>query len=176
MKILKFAVIALSFVTLFSCGIPENKMTKAIPRVSTVDVQKYLGKWYEIVRMPAPFEDGLDNTTATYSLKADGKIDVLNEGTRNGVYEAARGVAWIPDASKPTELRVSFFFLVNSGYYIIELDEKDYQYAVVTSDSKDYIWILSRTPKMDEKLFKTLFAKIQNWGFDTSRLVYVKQN
>lgn len=154
----------------------KKQSTKDIPAVCQVDLERYLGTWYEIARLPHTFENGLDNVTATYSLRSDGKIDILNAGLKNGKKSEAKGLAWIPDKSCTGKLLVSFFRPIKSEYKIIKLDEKNYSYAVVTSSTKNYLWILSRKPKMDEAQYQELVAFAKSNGFDTSKLIRVEQN
>jgi apolipoprotein D and lipocalin family protein len=176
MKKLLFALLPLM---LISCA-TGNYAREGFPplqAVEKVELSRYLGRWYEIARFPFFFEDGLVNTTATYSLQADGNILVLNEGYRNtvsGNKETARGWAWIPDPKQTSRLKVSFFGPFASDYWVIMLDEKDYSYAVVSTGYK-YLWILSRTPVMDPGLYERLVKKAVEFGFDTSKLIPVPQ-
>ena len=98
--------------------------------------------------MPHGFEKGLDNVTAVYKLRDDGKIDVTNVGIKNGEKSEAKAIAWIGEKECPGRLFVSFFRPIKSEYNIIKLDEKNYDYAVVTSSSKKYLWILAEPQKL----------------------------
>jgi apolipoprotein D and lipocalin family protein len=153
----------------------ENS-TKDIPTICNVDLKRYLGTWYEIARFPHSFEKDLENVTATYNLKGDGKIEVINAGFKNGKKSVAKGTAWIPDESCSGRLLVSFFKPIRSEYKIIKLDEKDYSFAVVTSSKKSCLWILSREPKISQQLFDDLISFVSSKGFDTSKIVRVSQN
>jgi apolipoprotein D and lipocalin family protein len=175
----KLSVFAL-LVVLFSCS--TNNFVRegypALKSIGNIDLAKYLGKWYEIARYPFFFEDGLVNTTATYSLLENGNIKVVNEGyrdTTSGKKETALGEAWIPNKNITAELKVSFFGPFASDYWVIDLKTDDYSYAVVSSGYK-YLWILSRTPKMDEELYSLLLQKVTKLGFDISKLYKVPQN
>jgi lipocalin len=159
---------------LFS-GKPENS-TKDIPAICNVNLERYLGTWYEIARFPHSFEKGLENVTATYNLKSDGKIEVINAGFKNGEKSMAKATAWIPDESCTGKLLVSFFRPIKSEYNIIKLDEENYSYAVITSSTKNYLWILSREPRISDRLYDDLIAYIVANGFDTSKIIKVKQN
>jgi len=152
------------------------KDTNEIPPICDIDIKRYLGTWYEIARLPHAFEKGLDNVTAAYNLKGDGKIEVLNSGFKNGEKKMARGVAWIPDESCTGKLLVSFFWPFKSEYKIIKLDEENYSYAVVTSSVKDYLWILSREPKISNELFNDLISYASAQGFDVTKVIRVIQN
>jgi apolipoprotein D and lipocalin family protein len=145
--------------------------------IGKIDITRYTGKWYEIARFPFYFEDGLVNTTATYTLLADGRIRVLNEGYRDsqaGKKETAEGIAWVSNEERNAELKVSFFGPFSSDYWIIELDKNDYSYAMVCSGYK-YLWILSRTPVLDRTIYKALTDKAAELGFETTKLYEVPQ-
>lgn len=146
--------------------------------VKNVDINKYIGKWYEIARFPHSFEKNLQGVTATYSFLKNGKIRVVNEGrvdSLNGKIKVANGKAKIPNANEPGKLKVSFFLFFYSDYFILELDEVNYQYALVGSSSDKYLWILSRTPQMPDSTFKMLTEKAKNRGYDLSQLQMVEQ-
>ncbi len=165
------------FCLLLLLGACTGSGTKDIPSVSGLDVPRYMGKWYEIARLPHTFEKDLDFVTAEYTLRPDGRIRVLNQGMRNGVPSRAEGVAKLkdPDARPVSgELRVSFFGPFYGDYRIIELSG-DYSYAVVTSSSKDYLWILSRSPQLPAPLLSGLTDRLKSMGFETEKLEYPKQ-
>jgi apolipoprotein D and lipocalin family protein len=153
----------------------ENS-TKEIPAVCNVHLERYLGTWYEIARFPHSFEKGLENVTATYNLKSDGKIEVINAGFKNGKKSVAKATAWIPDESCNGKLLVSFFRPIKSEYKIIKLDKENYSFAVITSSTKNYLWILSREPKISEELYNDLISFVSSKGFDTSNIIEVNQN
>ena len=141
------------------------------------ELNNYMGKWYEIARFDHFFERGLQGVTATYTLRPDGYVKVLNRGFKdslNGKYSEAAGKAKIPDPSRPRNLKVSFFWIFYSPYNILELDQ-NYQYALIGSSSSDYLWILSRTPQMDEKTYSLLLEKARARGYDTNQLIKVIQ-
>jgi len=158
-----------------SCFTSKKSSTASIPVVKDFDLERYLGNWYEISRLPNSFEKNLDRVTATYTLREDGKIDVLNRGfdsTKNS-WKEAKGKAWIPDAQFPARLRVSFFWIFASDYKVIALDSVNYSYAMVTSGSKKYLWILSRTYQMDDESYTQLFQKAKEYGFEVDKLYKV---
>ena len=145
--------------------------------VSEFDLEKYLGTWYEIARYNHRFERGLVGVTATYSMRNDGKIKVVNAGYRdslNGRFSQVTGKAKIPDPANPAKLKVSFFLFFYGDYYVMELD-KDYQWAVVGSRTDKYLWILSRTPGLDPPVYSDILNRIQNRGYDTDQLILVPQ-
>ena len=145
--------------------------------VKDLDIERYLGTWYEIARFPHSFEKGLAGVTASYSLRDDGKIRVINQGYRGsleGRLSRAEGKAKIPDPANPARLKVSFFLFFYGDYYVLELD-KDYRWAMIGSSSPDYFWILSRTPRMDEEIYRMLLENAKRRGYDLSRLIRVEQ-
>jgi len=146
--------------------------------VSGVDLNKYLGKWYEIARFNHSFEKGLVGVTATYSLRTDGKIKVLNEGYRNtfkGKHKVAIGKAKIPDPKDLAKLKVSFFLNFYADYLIMELDGVNYQYAMIGSNSANFIWILSRTPVLPDSVYNMLVEKAKKRGYAVDKLIKVIQ-
>jgi len=168
---------------LLTFGFSVTTVTKAehIPlrTVEYVDVQKYLGKWYEIARFDQSFQRGCTATTAEYSLRRDGDIRVKNtcrKDSPNGKLKVAEGRAWIKDQKTNSKLKVQFFLkslklpLFSGNYWIIELDQ-DYQYAVVGDPSRKFLWILSRTVKMEDSVYDRLVNKAKFLGFDTSKLL-----
>jgi apolipoprotein D and lipocalin family protein len=162
---------------LSSCVTPQNLRTDAIPAVAQLDLQRYAGNWYEIVRMPHRFEAHLQQVTASYTILPDGKISVLNRGydVENGKWSEAEGSAWRPDEQVPGELKVSFFWIFSSLYKVILLDEAEYQWAVVTSTSKEYLWVLAREPQMPDEKLQPILDRLAVWGFDLDKLQYVDQ-
>ena len=149
------------------------KTTQELNTVDYVDLERYQGKWYEITKIPNRFEKNLIYVTANYTLKENGKIKVLNDGynTKKEKYEKAVGEAKV---NGPGKLGVSFFKPFYGDYYIMELDE-DYQWVLVGSPSRDYLWILARTPQISEELITELSKKAENAGFDISRLKRMEQ-
>jgi len=145
--------------------------------VKELDIDKYLGKWYEIARFDYRFERGLVGVTATYSFREDGKIKVVNAGYKtslDGERSEAVGKAKIPDSSVPAKLKVSFFWFFYGDYFVLELD-KDYQWALIGSSSDKYLWILSRTPQMAPDLYNNLLKRLSQRGYDISKLIKVEQ-
>jgi apolipoprotein D and lipocalin family protein len=159
-------------------GIFSNKFrksTKYILPMCNIDLKRYLGTWYEIARLPNSFEKGLENITATYILRSDGKIEVINSGIKNGEKKIAKGVAWIPDKNYTGQLLVSFFWIFKSQYNIIMIDETDYSYSVVTSNTNNSLWILSRVPKINNELYDNLIKFVSSKGFDVTKIIKVAQ-
>lgn len=145
--------------------------------VENFELNKYLGTWYEIARLPNRFEKDLVGVTATYEMRDDGKVAVINQGYKNtldGKLKKATGKARIPDPAE-ARLEVSFFWIFYSDYYILDLDTVDYQYALVGSSSDNYLWILSRTPQLDEETYDRLVAEANDRGYYTDQLFKVPQ-
>jgi apolipoprotein D and lipocalin family protein len=141
--------------------------------VPSVDLSRYAGKWYEIARLPNRFQrDCASNTTATYSLRPDGKITVINEcRTTDGRTRSANGTARVADATGPnTKLKVTFFWPFSGNYWIIGLDS-EYRWAVVGEPGRDYLLILSREPRLDAALYAQLTERVRAQGFDTAKLI-----
>ena len=150
--------------------------TKNIESITGFDSEKYLGKWYEIARFDHSFERGLDYVSATYSIKPNGKIKVLNQGILpNGENSTAEGKAYIKDSDNQLgELRVSFFLFFYAKYRIFYIDD-DYQNALVTSGTMNYLWILSRKPVLPQEELDYLLKICQEKGFNTDKLIFPKQ-
>lgn len=162
-------------ISLTSCNAQPSMIDKTV--VSELDIEKYLGKWYEIARYDHRFERGLVGTSATYSYREDGKIKVVNAGYKDsldGKRSEAVGKAKIPNPDIPSKLKVSFFWFFYGDYFVLELD-KDYQWAVIGSSSDKYLWILSRTPQMDDDLYNQLLEGLTQRGYDVSKLIKVPQ-
>jgi len=145
--------------------------------VKELDLNRYLGTWYEIARFPHSFEKNLVGVTATYSLREDGKIEVLNQGykyTLDGEHSKAVGKAKIPDKSEPGKLKVSFFWIFYADYFVLQLD-KNYQYVMIGSSSDKYFWILSRTPQMESANYEMLMQNARKRGYNLDNLYKVPQ-
>jgi lipocalin len=165
-KIFFMAILA----TVFCSCEPTTTVNNA--PVKEIDLKRYIGDWYEIARIDHAFERGLDYVMAHYELRKDGNIDVLNTGIKNGRAEDAKGMAKITNI--PGLLRVSFFGPFFSDYRILMID-KDYQYALVGGSDHRYLWILSRTPQLDDATRALILANAESRGYDTTRLLWVKQ-
>ena len=157
--------------TLFA-GIATADRKGDLEVVSAVDLSRYAGRWYEIARLPNRFEKKCaDSVTATYTLRSDGKVDVVNRCRKaNGEFTTAKGKARIADKKTNAKLKVTFFWPFYGDYWILDLGP-DYQYAVVGSPDRDYLWILSRTPQFDEQLYQQLVEKMAARGFETEKMI-----
>ena len=152
------------------CGCSKVN-TNHIPAVENFKLQRYMGVWYEIARLPHSFERDIVDAQAEYALLPDGRVRVVNRGERNGKPSSITGIARPAGIQSIGDLEVSFFYPFYSKYKIIYLD-KDYQIAIVTSDSMDYFWILSRKPQISSKQLADCLKKAQEWGFETKLLQY----
>jgi apolipoprotein D and lipocalin family protein len=162
---------------LASCSKVPVQEDPPLQVVEHVDIKRYLGEWYEIARYPHSFEENCYAVTADYALRDDGSIQVTNrcrEGSLEGELDEVVGTANIVDSKTNAKLRVTFFWPIYGDYWIIDLD-KDYQYAIVSESKRQYLWILSRTPTMDESLYEKLTAKLKKNGFDLSFLTKTPQ-
>ena len=173
---LKSALIFAFVLFIFSGGCQnQNSMKTDKTTIKQLDLQRYLGTWYEIARFDHSFERGLAGVTATYSMRDDGKIRVLNQGFKNsldGKLSVAEGKAKL--TGEAGKLKVSFFWIFYADYYILELEE-NYQWALIGSKSDNYLWILSRNPILDEPVKNRILEKARNRGYDTSKLIWVEQ-
>lgn len=170
-KALKNGLASCFALVLHACtGVPDG-----IDVVHDLDAKRYLGKWYEIVRLDHGFEEGLQSVTAEYSLREDGGIDVVNRGynVKKDEFEEANGKAYFIGKRNEGRLKVSFFGPFYGGYNIMLLDE-DYQWSMVTGPDRDYFWILARTKQLDPALLERLIAKADELGFATERFIKVE--
>ena len=146
--------------------------TKIDNQPVSIDLNKYLGKWYEIARLDHSFERDMEYVTADYKLLPDGMIQVVNSGYRNGKFKETIGKAKTTDISGL--LRVSFFMNFYSDYRVLMID-KDYQYVLVGGNSPKYLWILSRTPQLNKNLLDDIISVAKEKGYDTDELIFVEQ-
>jgi apolipoprotein D and lipocalin family protein len=147
-----------------------------LPAVSSVDLKRYAGTWYEIARYPNRFQRKCTgDVTARYSLRDDGKVDVLNSCREGGKINQAKGTAKVADTKSNSKLRVTFFWPFYGDYGIIDL-APDYSYAVIGEPRRQYLWILSRSPRMEEPIYNQLLEKIRSLGYDPAGLVKTPQS
>ena len=146
--------------------------------VQTLDLHRYMGKWFEIARFDHRFEHNLVGATVEYSFLPNGDIEVVNSGywgNFSGSFKRARGIAKVTDPTCPSKLKVCFFMRFYAEYNIMEIDEDNYSYALVGSNTSDYLWLLSRTPTLTEEAILFLLTKAKERGYNTSMLKWVKQ-
>jgi len=151
-------------------GIPGN-----VKPVDNFELDKYLGKWYEIARLDHSFERGLTRISADYSLREDGGVRVLNRGysAKDNSWKEVEGKAYFVKGPDQGYLKVSFFGPFYGSYIVFGLDHANYQYSLVCGPDKSYLWILARGPKIEEDIKDMLIAKAAALGFDTSKLIFV---
>ncbi|MFO1431919.1 MAG: lipocalin family protein [Candidatus Competibacteraceae bacterium] len=169
LRLLKITLGILSLLGACTTGSHSDKPPLQV--VQQVDLDRYLGTWYEIASIPNTFQRGCVATKATYSRLENGTIQVINEcrqGTLDGKPRRIVGTAWVAGAD-PAKLKVQFFRPFRGDYWIIELD-KDYGYAVVGHPTREYLWILSRTPSMDPELYQELLRRIAAHGYDPTEI------
>ena len=151
-------------------GVPDG-----VEVVSEFELSRYLGTWYEIARLDHSFERGMSNVTAEYSMRDDGGVRVLNQGyeVAKGEWNKATGKAYFVGDTDVGQLKVSFFGPFYGGYNIIELDKDQYQYALVAGPDRGYLWILARSPELDQDILSELVKKAEQLNFPTDELIYV---
>jgi apolipoprotein D and lipocalin family protein len=151
------------------------RIPKDVRPVERFDLDRYLGTWYEIARLDHRFERGLTNITATYTMRDDGGVQVVNRGFRpdTGEWEEAVGRAYFVGNPEVASLKVSFFGPFYGGYNVIELDHDGYQYALICGPTRSYLWILARQPTLEESTMRALVEKARDLGFEVDKLIYV---
>ncbi|HEY3277250.1 MAG TPA: lipocalin family protein [Syntrophorhabdaceae bacterium] len=154
-------------------GIPAN-----VRPVDNFNLERYLGKWYEIARLDHSFERGLTRVTADYSLRNDGGVRVINRGysVKQNKWKEAEGKAYFVGGPDQGYLKVSFFGPFYGAYVVFELDHENYQYSLVCGPDKSYLWLLARSPQIKESIKEAVIAKATALGFDTGKLIYVNQD
>lgn len=167
-----FVLTIILVIALNSCNMPkiDPDKTKA---VKSLDLERYMGKWYEIYRLPMRAEKDLVNVTATYSLRDDGRLEVLNQGykyTPDGKHKKAKAVAWRPIPEVEGALIVRFFGLFKAEYLVLALDDH-YQWVIVSNSKRKYAWILARQPSLTNELENVLLDSAQSFGIDTTRFI-----
>lgn len=135
-----------------------------------VELNKYLGKWYEIAHLPAKFQEGCSETTATYSSDGKGNVIVLNECKRKGKVTRSKGKAKVVDKITGAKLKVTFFWPFYGDYWIIKLGDS-YEYSIVGTPNRKYLWILNRNPQMNDNLYSELTEFARSKGFDVEKLI-----
>lgn len=151
-------------------GVPEN-----VQPVDNFQLDRYLGRWYEIARLDHSFERGLTEVTADYSLNDDGSVRVLNRGfsALEGEWREAEGRARFAGPENIGQLEVSFFGPFYASYVIVALDQ-DYRHALVSGYNKSYLWILSREPQMPRAALERLIRRAAELGYPTDELIFVE--
>lgn len=164
------ALLASGFTVFYACGTTTTVDNSSVKKL---DLDRYLGKWYEVARFNHSFERDMQHCTATYMLQKDGTIKVTNSGMKNGKWKSSVGKAKVTET--PGLLRVSFFGPFYSDYRVLML-APDYSYALVGGSDDDYLWILSRTPHMKDDVLLKLVTEAHRRGYDTEKLIWVDHN
>jgi apolipoprotein D and lipocalin family protein len=170
---LKRTILAAMTALLSGClGMPES-----VKPVQGFELDRYLGKWYEVARLDHSFERGMEQVTAEYSLRDDGGVRVLNRGysVEKNKWSEAEGKAFFVGESDEGYLKVSFFGPFYGSYVVFDMDQENYQYAFISGPDTSYLWFLSRTPTVDPKLLARFVEQARSLGFDTDQLIYVNQ-
>ena len=171
-------ILGLTSLILFGCAGGMKQAAPPLEVVPHVDLERYLGTWYEIARFPFRFQEGCVATQATYTLLENGKIGVLNQCRKRGFdgdLSTAKGKAWVADKETNAKLKIRFFWPFSGDYWIIDLGE-NYDYAVVSQPNRKYLWILSRTPQMDGTLYDQILERLRRQHYDVSKLIKTPQH
>lgn len=163
----------LAFLVTGCVGMPDG-----VTPVENFQLERYLGKWYEIARLDHSFERGLSRASAEYSRNADGSVRVINRGysDKDSKWKEAVGKAYFVKSPDQGFLKVSFFGPFYGSYIILELDHHNYSYALVCGPDRSYLWILARSPKIDDDVKNALLAKAASLGFETEKLIFVRHD
>ena len=167
----------ISLVITFTFMTSEKIHAQKLETVPYVDLDKYAGKWYEIASYPQRFQKGCHCTTAEYTLSEKGYVIVENRCNKDsitGKQSYIKGKAFVEENSGNSKLKVQFFWPFRGKYWIIDLAE-DYSYAVVSHPNRKYLWILSRTSKMNDAIYQDILSRLKKNGFDLTKLKITKQ-
>jgi apolipoprotein D and lipocalin family protein len=169
-KLLRYTLL-IPFVSLM---IGCTSLPEGIQPVQNFDLERYLGKWYEVARLDHSFERGLNQVSAEYSMREDGGVEVINRGwdTQKNKWKEAVGKAYFVDSTDTGHLKVSFFGPFYGAYVIFSLDP-DYQYSFVSGPDRDYLWLLARTPTVPTPVMQRFKQQAMQLGFDMSKLIIV---
>lgn len=168
-----FFIVLFTQILIGCTGIPED-----LKAVNNFDLNRYLGTWYEIARLDHRFERGLNNISADYTMNTNNSIKVINKGwnVTDQKWEQAEGKAYFVEQHDIGRLKVSFFGPFYGGYNIIDLDKKNYSYAMVTGPDKSYFWILSRTKQLPKATLDALINRAKVMGFPVDKFIFVNQD
>jgi apolipoprotein D and lipocalin family protein len=175
---MKILIAVLAFAGIVGLGESGAAQDRPLSTVPSVDLQRYMGRWYDIASFPQRFQKGCHCTTADYEMTAKGYVRVINTCRKDGPegkLDTAKGKAFVVEGTNNAKLRVQFFWPFRGDYWIIDLAE-DYGYAVVGEPKREYLWILARTPKIDEELYQAIVSRCAEKGFDVSKLVRTDQS
>ena len=173
--VLKICLFSIIIGTPASIGVLSAAAAEKTPPLQTVDyvdLNRYMGKWYEIASFPQRFQKGCVASSATYTLRKDGDVDVLNQcrdKTLDGKVRESKGKAWVVDDKSNAKLKVRFFWPFSGDYWIIDLTA-NYHYAVVGHPNRKYLWILSRSPHMDSSTYDEIIERLKKQHYDVTKL------
>lgn len=173
MKALRTMTLMMLTSILWSC----KSSHPPLETVEYVDLDRYVGTWYDVASFPQRFQKGCHCTSATYAQE-DGYVSVINACNKDsidGVRSVANGKAFITDEETNAKLKVQFFWPFKGKYWIIGLDD-NYQYAVIGEPSRRYLWILSRTPMLSAELYNEAVKIARSKGFPVENLERVEHN
>ncbi len=175
MSIVRSVILALILaLTLAACA---TAPPEGVRPVTSFDINRYLGQWYEIARLDHSFERGMSDVSATYQLQDDGSVKVINRGydTQRQAWKEAIGRALFIGDSGTASLKVSFFGPFYGGYHVIALDQQDYRWALVSGPDRGYLWILARDKTLPADIREQLVSQARALGFATDPLIWVEQ-
>lgn len=175
MSFIRSVVLILSFaLTLAACS---TAPPEGLRPVTSFDLNRYLGQWYEIARLDHSFERGMSDVSATYQLQEDGSVKVINRGydTQRGAWKEAVGRAQFIGDPSTASLKVSFFGPFYGGYHVLALDQESYRWALVAGPDRGYLWILARDKLLSAEVREQLLAQAKSFGFATDKLIWVEQ-
>lgn len=158
-------------------GSVQARSSRAPDVVKDINLDKFSGTWYEIARLPNKHENDLVEVTSTFKRTDDGNYEVENsgyKGSHGGKRTRVKGEISIPDPRVAGAMKVKIWF-ISIDYRVIDVDKENYQYALISSNSKKYLWIMSKQPVMEDEQFATLVDRARDKGFDVDQLEMVQQ-
>jgi apolipoprotein D and lipocalin family protein len=165
---MKYYIQLISVLLFSGCSIFSSDNYPPLETVPSVDVTRYVGKWYEIASLPFKYQEGCTCTTAEYEVLDNGVLKVTNSCRKEGALDQAIGKAFVVDGTNNAKLKVQFFWPFTGDYWVIDLAD-DYSYAVVGVPSRKYCWILSRTTTMSDEIYAGILERVKEKGFDISQ-------
>jgi apolipoprotein D and lipocalin family protein len=176
-RLLILTVMSMAMMMPVTTATAATPTTASLTTVDRVDLQRYVGKWYEIARYPNRFQRKCQSdTTATYTIRPDGKVQVVNAcRQQDGTITTANGTAKVVDPKTNAKLKVTFFWPFYGDYWIIGLGP-NYEYAMVGEPDRKYLWILSRTPTMDETTYQEILRRLESMGYQPGNLMKTPQS
>lgn len=171
-------MICLLFVSMLALSSCSTSAPDGVVAVTPFDINRYVGKWYEIARLDHSFERDMTNVSANYRIQDDGSVEVINRGfdTKRKEWRDAVGKAKFTGDSNRASLKVSFFGPFYGGYHVVALDQQAYRWAMVSGPDRDFLWILARDRQLPAEIREQLLTRARELGFDTQKLIWVSQN